>query len=314
VIYDDDDPWNQTAADNAEWLIRFKRDVGLAPAEEGPGLPLQEKSWQVGLGGTGFSPPYVNPKVAPAAYTDDVPVKMEDKIYHVRKETAAKFLKSISTRYPQPATVFCSRDLENGLNNFVRSEIDKGFVPSDEALKALAREILGVQETAADDAHLLEKFKAMHGIASAGGTVDGAIGGPSTSILPSINIALDPSHSLQLPEFDDSMLAEFDQELGDMDLSTSSEPFTDSLMANSQVENEFMQNYTDLYKVSAATASPLRRTTSEKLAKQSGFAYRQYYGGISPITSLGNYFSATTFLDRDLTLTALPNSSDPSLQ
>ena len=24
-----DDPWNQTAADNAQWLRQFKRDVGI---------------------------------------------------------------------------------------------------------------------------------------------------------------------------------------------------------------------------------------------------------------------------------------------
>ncbi|KAH7129541.1 hypothetical protein B0J13DRAFT_453524 [Dactylonectria estremocensis] len=29
IWYDDDDPWNQTPADNAEWLNEFKRDVGL---------------------------------------------------------------------------------------------------------------------------------------------------------------------------------------------------------------------------------------------------------------------------------------------
>ncbi|UNI19577.1 hypothetical protein JDV02_005755 [Purpureocillium takamizusanense] len=38
--FDDDDPWNQTAADNPEWLMRFKRDVGLLPQESGPGLGL----------------------------------------------------------------------------------------------------------------------------------------------------------------------------------------------------------------------------------------------------------------------------------
>jgi hypothetical protein len=85
-------------------------------------------------------------------------------------------------------------------------------------------------------------------------------------------------------------------------------------MANSQVENEFMQDYTDLCKVSVATASPLRRMTSGEFAKQSGFAYRQDCGGISPTAPLGNYFGVTTFLDRDLTLTALPNSSEPSVQ
>ncbi|KAK7224421.1 hypothetical protein V2G26_012424 [Clonostachys chloroleuca] len=29
ILYDDDDPWNQTPVDNAEWLLEFKRDVGL---------------------------------------------------------------------------------------------------------------------------------------------------------------------------------------------------------------------------------------------------------------------------------------------
>ncbi|KAF4460218.1 monocarboxylate transporter 4 [Fusarium albosuccineum] len=29
ILYDDDDPWNQTPVDNAEWLREFKRDVGL---------------------------------------------------------------------------------------------------------------------------------------------------------------------------------------------------------------------------------------------------------------------------------------------
>jgi hypothetical protein len=31
------DPWNFTPADNAEWLRRFKRDVGLLQ-DSGPGL------------------------------------------------------------------------------------------------------------------------------------------------------------------------------------------------------------------------------------------------------------------------------------
>ncbi|KAG5665527.1 hypothetical protein KAF25_009652 [Fusarium avenaceum] len=29
ILYDDDDPWNQTPVDNAEWLQEFKRDIGL---------------------------------------------------------------------------------------------------------------------------------------------------------------------------------------------------------------------------------------------------------------------------------------------
>ncbi|KAJ6440073.1 Sad1/UNC domain-containing protein [Purpureocillium lavendulum] len=44
--FDDDDPWNQTAADNPEWLMRFKRDVGLLPHDSGPGLGLGYFAWQ----------------------------------------------------------------------------------------------------------------------------------------------------------------------------------------------------------------------------------------------------------------------------
>ncbi|KAM6510000.1 hypothetical protein FALCPG4_017633 [Fusarium falciforme] len=35
ILFESDDAWNQTAADNDEWLQRFKRDVGILP---GPGL------------------------------------------------------------------------------------------------------------------------------------------------------------------------------------------------------------------------------------------------------------------------------------
>lgn len=41
ILYDDDDPWNQTAADNEEWLSRFKRDVGVLAADHNPGLGVK---------------------------------------------------------------------------------------------------------------------------------------------------------------------------------------------------------------------------------------------------------------------------------
>ena len=200
---------------------------------------------------------------------------MKNKIYQVRKETAGKFLKSMNSRYPQPAVVFCARELETGLGDFVRDEIAKGLVPTDEALKARAREILGVQSTAADDVQLLEKFKAMHGIASTGGAVGGAIGGPaaSTEIMGSTNLSMAPTPEFQPPVFDESMLAEFEQELSNMDFSTTSAPLTDSLMADTEAQIGSLQEYTDLYRVSAATASPLRRKASEKMAEQNGFAF-----------------------------------------
>ncbi|KAH7133755.1 hypothetical protein EDB81DRAFT_727209 [Dactylonectria macrodidyma] len=34
ILYDSDDPWNHTPADNAEWLRRFKQEVGMVPQQE----------------------------------------------------------------------------------------------------------------------------------------------------------------------------------------------------------------------------------------------------------------------------------------
>ncbi|KAL9946142.1 hypothetical protein ACHAO3_008407 [Verticillium nonalfalfae] len=33
LLYEDGDPWNITAADNPEWLDRFKRDIGIVPVK-----------------------------------------------------------------------------------------------------------------------------------------------------------------------------------------------------------------------------------------------------------------------------------------
>jgi len=38
IMYEDGDPFNQTMADNGEWLKRFKRDIGLLEGDGGPGL------------------------------------------------------------------------------------------------------------------------------------------------------------------------------------------------------------------------------------------------------------------------------------
>ncbi|VUC35842.1 unnamed protein product [Clonostachys rosea] len=39
IVYDDDDPWNQTPADNAVWLEEFKRNIGL-PTDDGASTGL----------------------------------------------------------------------------------------------------------------------------------------------------------------------------------------------------------------------------------------------------------------------------------
>lgn len=35
IMYDGDDPWNQTPADYSEWLWRFKRDMGISQSNDG---------------------------------------------------------------------------------------------------------------------------------------------------------------------------------------------------------------------------------------------------------------------------------------
>ncbi|KAG9236779.1 hypothetical protein BJ875DRAFT_455420 [Amylocarpus encephaloides] len=265
VIFDDDDPWNQTAADNAEWLLRFKRDVGLAPQTDGPGLPHASTSWQVGLGGSGFMPPYLNPAGDLSSHLgEDVPVRMEDKVYNIKASTAQKFAKSIKTRFPPPGTVFCSRELERGLNDFVFEHAAMGSPVSDEAIRGRARELMGVEETAADDIHLLEKFKAMHGLLNSQTTT-------TSSLLP-----IDAFSS------EADFLAEFDHELamGSMDLDTT--PPSAENIAGGEIMNGAMQRettiqatgigreYADLYRVNAATSSPLRREASVGMAKRRG--------------------------------------------
>ncbi|KAF7870147.1 uncharacterized protein EAF02_009337 [Botrytis sinoallii] len=226
VIYDDDDPWNQTAADNAEWLMRFKRDAGLSPQESGPGLPTGNLSWKVSLGGTGFCPPYLNPgKDIKACDTTEFEVNLanmdeSEKIVKLRGKTANGYIKSLKQRYKMPAQVFCSRELEEALLDLVKTEKAQGRVPSDELFRAKAREILNVPNTAADDSQLLEKFKTHYGVYSTSSSPNSQTQTqtyqPQAQSIPSFS-----TH--QTPAFlnDDDLLASFDEELlnnTDMDL------------------------------------------------------------------------------------------------
>lgn len=51
ILYDDDDSWNQTPADNVEWLREFKRDVGLLVDDSSSGTDQKGDS-QLAEGGT----------------------------------------------------------------------------------------------------------------------------------------------------------------------------------------------------------------------------------------------------------------------
>lgn len=163
-----DDPWNQTAADNAEWLRRFKREVGILTDPSLPGLP-DGLQWSIAQGGSGFAPPYAfpNPKLPVAPLGEDsinITVREGAKPIPTEGTTATKYLQTFATRQQPPATVFCSRELENGLASFVETEVvllGQDAFPNDESLRARARDILKTPSTAADDAVLLDKFKGM---------------------------------------------------------------------------------------------------------------------------------------------------------
>jgi hypothetical protein len=150
-----DDAWNQTAADNAEWLRRFKKTAGILTDSSVPGLP-QHDTWNIAQGGTGFTPPYAIPNpntVAAACATGNA------------TSPVAQYCQGIMQgRYERPGTVFCSRELEKGLSDFVIAQNllpGRSAFPSDEDLRAKAREIIGTQQTPADDQWLLERFKIM---------------------------------------------------------------------------------------------------------------------------------------------------------
>ncbi|AEO55367.1 C2H2 transcription factor [Thermothelomyces thermophilus ATCC 42464] len=215
IIYEDDDPWNQTAADNFEWLRRFKRDVGLLTDPSLPGLP-STRAWNIAQGGSGFSPPYLFPNPAKASEITAIPTPDEGvhgtdplppntsaaaavttsstalenssavinitmceggKPIPAPSSTANRFMRGlVDTRRHGPlAAVFCSRELERELSEFVTNAVmaagfggagtgkrgspTAGF-PSDEAIRERARAFLGgVGRTPADDEVLLERFK-----------------------------------------------------------------------------------------------------------------------------------------------------------
>ena len=189
------------------------------------------------MGGSGFSPPYAFPNKQPVPFSDveTVPITMKEKVVNVKASTANKFLNSMATRYEPLAAVFCSRELEQGLNEFVKAESSKGTFPSDEALKSKAREILRTDETAADDAVVLDKFKALHGIRT--------------------------YHvGAEFPTLDHGILEQFDHELEGMDFST--DQLADIDVDKSTNDDVNYVEYANLFRVHTATASPLRRRVS----------------------------------------------------
>ncbi|KAF4967201.1 hypothetical protein FZEAL_10564 [Fusarium zealandicum] len=160
LLYDDDDPWNQTAADNAEWLQRFKRDVGILETD-GPGLPASEV-WTLEQGGSGFAPPYACPKVSHEPFPENAQVTTGPGAKSLPTAVANNYIGNLASRATHTAVVFCSRELERGLLEYVGEHVtNTGRMPSDAMIQGRARHILNTSSTPAEDADLLQKFKDM---------------------------------------------------------------------------------------------------------------------------------------------------------
>jgi hypothetical protein len=145
-------------------MQRFKRDVGILPRESGPGLSPEDLQWTASKGGTGFAPPFVvlNPQATLEPLTENPKVFCRDssKLFELDAATVNRYVKSLPQRYPAPAKIFCSRELENGLTEYVKREVSKtGKMPTDDQMRERAKDIMSMQKTAADDPVLLEKFK-----------------------------------------------------------------------------------------------------------------------------------------------------------
>lgn len=180
ILYNDDDPWNQTALDNEEWLLRFKRSNGLAPPEDGPGMPRTLEETDMHFGGTGLTPPTLGSE----DLVDVIPMVQDDLTSDWHKPASSCSLSNNAPKsVPRLAmhTTFSSWKLESSLADFARQSLAKGYIPTDEQLRTQARAIVGVPVTSADDPLLLQKFKELYGIASQ----------PSYSNSPVQNSAMD---------------------------------------------------------------------------------------------------------------------------
>ncbi|KAI1431198.1 hypothetical protein GGR50DRAFT_101113 [Xylaria sp. CBS 124048] len=160
IVYDDDDPFNRTAANNAEWLQRFKVDVGLLPPGSGPGLGTWLGFLSArGDGDSGSESPCSLQNSGNG--TPQINLLNEGEPSESTISIANQLPQASSERCPEPARIFCNRELEKGLTEYVKREIHRsGLFPSDRELQQRARDILNVQRTPCDDSFLLGRFKA----------------------------------------------------------------------------------------------------------------------------------------------------------
>lgn len=90
--------------------------------------------------------------------------------------------------------MFCSRELETGLTEYVRREVARSGFPADDALRERARQIMAMARTSCDDPVLLERFKASvkAGLADPGGAGGAGTGATCTMDLAAMAGPLTP--------------------------------------------------------------------------------------------------------------------------
>lgn len=158
-----DDPLNRTAADNAEWLLRFKRSAGILPATDGNGLPgYRWKGSALGVEWRGTNPLQETSPEAMAPSMSTQPMQIDGGTL-----PALDFgsVEPIIAQHRSIGTVFANHEFEDKLVQFAVSEVaSSGRLPPDEAIQARAKELSGFEvwqaaPTPADDPVLLAKFK-----------------------------------------------------------------------------------------------------------------------------------------------------------
>jgi len=140
---------------------------------------------------------YVSPNpsatIEPLHGNPQIYIRDEVKPFESDVGTANHFLRTFTRRYPAPAKIFCSRELENGLTEYVKRElqITGGVFPSDGQLRERARDIMSMQRTACDDPVLLDKFKASLKEAGFGGIAAQQQPAPASSMRATADFNLD---------------------------------------------------------------------------------------------------------------------------
>lgn len=114
----------------------------------------------------GFEPPYAWPNPhgnAMAGFHDTSNGASGRSFPSTGPLAVSSFVENMRSRYARPATIFCSRELEDGLVRMSEQSVaETGYLPSATALRARAREILGSSAalpTPADDPELMDKFQ-----------------------------------------------------------------------------------------------------------------------------------------------------------